>query len=63
MVILSFTKLFIGGILDGIEYKGTMPFVSEALAIEWATVASKGIDKPIGGSPYRVISWSVSPTN
>ncbi len=63
MVILSFTKLFVGGLLDGITYEGTMPFVSEALAIEWAETASRGIDRPIGGSPYRVISWSVSPAN
>ncbi len=59
MFTLFATKLFTSGLLAGITYEFTMEFVTEQAAIDWATWAEKGCEKPIGGSPYRVINWSV----
>ncbi len=60
MFTLRGTKLFTSGVLNGLTYDFTMQFVSERAAIDWASWAEKGCEKPISGSPYRVTSWTIT---
>lgn len=60
MFILHASKLFTSGTLAGLTHDFTMEFATEQSAIDWATTAEKGIEKPIGGSPYRVTKWTVT---
>ena len=55
---LYFTKLFTGGNLKGILYTGTMTFVSPEAASEFIKAGRKGVKRPIGGSPYRIVDAS-----
>lgn len=61
MFILHATKSFTSGLLAGLTHDFTMEFATEQAAIDWATTAEQGIEKPIGGSPYRVTKWTVTP--
>lgn len=54
MVTLYFTKLFIDGMLAGLQCAESMPFSSKDAAFEWLAVARLGVRRPVGGSPYRV---------
>jgi len=44
--------------LKGIRIIESMRFASPELASNWLKVARKGIRKPTGGSPYKVIDAS-----
>ena len=61
MFTLSYTKVFTGGILNGITYNGTMDFATELAAADWARWAEKGCDRPIAGDPYTVTDWCICP--
>lgn len=61
MFTLHATKFFTSGTLTGLTYDFKMEFVTEQSAIEWATTAEQGIEKPVSGSPYRVTNWTVTP--
>lgn len=55
---LYFTKEFTGGLLKGLHHNGSMTFENVEDAAEFLKVMRKGVKKPIGGSPYRIVDAS-----
>jgi len=53
-----FTKLFTGGTLKGLTYHGSISYPTLEACAAFIAHGRKGVRKPIGGSPYKIVDAS-----
>jgi len=54
-VTLQFTREFTGGTLKCLRYEDSITFVSRDAAADYLVAGRKGFDKPVCGSPYKIV--------
>ena len=58
MQTIYFTKFFTAGVLKGLTINEKVSFPTVEACVDYVRRGAKGIKKPLGGSPYKIIDWS-----